>query len=124
MVPLNRQHGTVADRHVAGVVGDGRQVEHEVVRSERCRVDAIYRDRLAIAERDHRVAVGVVGRIGLDVTEVGEAGIADQIDLISGRIVVVDDVVVDRLRQYQQVGSRAAGQSTSPDKANMGEPAA
>ena len=30
-----RQHGAVADHHVAGVVGDRRLIEHEVVRGER-----------------------------------------------------------------------------------------
>ena len=77
-----RQDRAVADHHVAGILRDRRLIEHEVVCGERSGIDPIQRDRLAIGERDHRVAGSVVGRMRLDVAEAGEVGIADQIDLI------------------------------------------
>ena len=69
IVPANGSMAPSADRHVAGVLGDRRQIEHEVVCAKRCRIDAVYRDRLAVAERDHRIAIRVIDQVGLDVGE-------------------------------------------------------
>ena len=77
-----RQDRTVADHHVAGILRDRRLIEDKVVCGERRGIDPVQRDRLAIGERDHRVAGSVVDRVRLDVAEAGEVGIADQIDLI------------------------------------------
>jgi hypothetical protein len=43
-------------------------------------IDAAQRDRLPVAQCDHRIAVGVVGQIGLDVAKAAGVGKADQID--------------------------------------------
>ncbi len=85
-----RQQGAVADRHRAAVGRHRVLVELEVVGRERGRRHAIDRDRLAVAQGQNRVAVGVVGQVGLHVGEAGKAGIADEVDLIAGRIEVMD----------------------------------
>ena len=59
-----RQHRAVADRHGAGVLDDRSLVEHEVVRAERGRMDAVQRDRFAGADSDHRIATGIIGIFG------------------------------------------------------------
>ena len=105
-----RQDRAVADHHVAGILRDRRLIEHEVARGERSGIDPVQRDRLAIGERDHRVAGSVVGHMRLDVAEAGEVGIADQIDLIRGSVEAIDHVMPDRLREHEQVVAARAGQ--------------
>ena len=85
-------------------------IKDEVGCGERSRIDPMQRDRLTVAEGDYRVAVGIVGGVGLDVAEAGEASIADEIDLIVDGIVVVDRVVTDRLREHELIVAAGAGQ--------------
>ena len=110
IVPAERQHRAVAHRHGAGVVDDRRLIEHEVARGERRRIDAVQRNRLAGAERDHRVAVAVPGNMVRKVAEAGNAGKARQVDFVGRDVEIVDRVVADRLREDEEVVAAGAGQ--------------
>ena len=90
MMPLS---GSMAPSLIvmdARVVRDRRLIKHEVARGERSRIDAMQGDRLAVAKGDHRVAAGIVGQIGLDVTEARNAGKADEVDFVGRGIEIVD----------------------------------
>ena len=67
-----RQHGIIAQHNVADVVGDRGLIEHEVASGERCCIDAVQRDRLAVAKCDHRIAVCTIGQMHFDVAETGD----------------------------------------------------
>ena len=72
-------------------------------------VNARHRDGRAVAQCNHRVAVGVVRHVRLDVAEARDAGEADEVDLVGGEVEIVQRVVADRLREHEQVvtgGSR------------------
>src|SRR5262249_22525298 len=94
---------------VAGLFNTGL-IEYEVARGERRRGDAEERDRLAGAQRDHRVAGIVLGQMALHVIEVVKACIADQIDLVFAGIEAIDRVVSDRLCEDEEVRTTRAGQ--------------
>ncbi len=64
---------------------------------------ALQFDRLSVSQRDHRIAVGVVCQMRLDVGEAREPGVADQINLIVRSIEAVDRVVADRLCEHELV---------------------
>ncbi len=62
---------------------------------------ALQFDRLSVSERDHRIAVGVVCQMRLDIREARETGVADQVKLIVSSIEAVNRVVTDRLREHE-----------------------
>ncbi len=87
--------------------------------------DALDRDRLAVGERDHRIAGGIVGEMRLHIGEACQAGVADQVDLVRGGVEVVHHVVADRLREDERSSAPAEPVSvSSPDQAKIGEPGA
>ena len=96
-----RQDRPVADGHGAAIDGYRLEVELEVGGAEVSRVHAKQRDRRAGGQRNHRVAVGVVG--DRELAELRDAK-TDEIDLVGGRVEVVNGVVRDRLRKDQRVG--------------------
>src|SRR5438552_1640782 len=67
---VQRQQGTVADYHTVRVVHNSSLVEHKITRSKRGGMNSIKRDRFTVAECDHCIAVGVIGRICLKGTSV------------------------------------------------------
>ena len=71
---------------------------------------ALQFDRLSVSERDHRIAVGVVCQMRLDISEARETGVADQVKLIVSSIEAVDRVMSDRLRENKEVLTTRAGQ--------------
>ena len=105
-----RQHGAVADHHVAGVVGDRHLIEYEIAGAKKCCIDADERDRLAVAERDHRIALCIVGQTGLDIAEACDASKSDQIDGVGRDVEIVDGVVADRLGEDEQIVRAGPGE--------------
>ena len=82
-------------------------------------------DRLAIGKREHRIAVAVVRQMRLNVGEAGEAGVADEVDLVGRDVEAVD-------RRRAPIGWEKTNMSSplepvrwsSPDQAKIGEPGA
>ena len=71
---------------------------------------ALQFDRLSVSQRDHRIAVGVLRQMRLDIGEARETGVADQVNLIVSSFEAVDRVVSDRLRKNKEVVTTRAGE--------------
>ena len=50
-----------SDRHRAAVLDCRGLIEYEVARGQRAGIHAVQRDRLAGADRDHRIAIAIAG---------------------------------------------------------------
>src|SRR5258705_13676230 len=92
-------HGPIADRHRSGVVEHRRLIENEVILRQRRRMNSLQLDRLSVSQSDHRIAVGVIRQVRLDIREARKTGVADQVKLILRNIEAVNRVVTDRLRE-------------------------
>ena len=61
----HRKQRAIVDRHRAGIRPGRSLIELEVVGCQGRGVHALQRDRLAIGQRDHGIAVAVVGQMAL-----------------------------------------------------------
>ncbi len=105
-----RQHGAVADGHGPGIVKHRRLIEREIASRQHSGVHTLNRNRLAVTQRDHRVAGAVFAQMRDNIGEALESGIADEIDLVLSDIEAVDDVVADRLREYELIRAARTGE--------------
>jgi hypothetical protein len=98
---------------MSGVLNDGRLIEHKVCRGQRSRINVVQRDRLAGANRSHRVAVAIVGNNAFYIAETCSVGEAHQVDFVRRNIEIVDRVVADRLREDELVVPARASERVS-----------
>ncbi|MND89221.1 hypothetical protein D3C80_812710 [compost metagenome] len=96
-----RHDGPVIYGEGTAVAGHRIDVELEVRLAEQRPIDLLDRDALALANADHRIAIGVIAY--LHVCHAGDAGKADQIQPVGGHVEVVDDVVADGLGEHELI---------------------
>ena len=101
--PAQREVSAVTDLHRARVPGDRRLIEYKVVRRNRCGVNPKNRYRFAVAQRDHGIAVGVVGDIAGMSAKPRDIVETDQVDLVQCGVEIIDDVMADRLTEDEEV---------------------
>src|SRR4051812_16092257 len=81
-----RQHSIVGDDNAIRVAQNGIEVEQKIIRREALWAHAIKDNRLALRNRDHRIAIAILGEAGLNVDETRETVKSNHIDLIMREI--------------------------------------
>ena len=105
-----RQHSIIADNDAIRVAHDEIEVEDEIIRREALWLHAIKGNRLALRNRDHRIAIAILREASLNVDEAREIVKSNQIDPIVRDIEAVDRVVAYWLRQRKHVIAARAAQ--------------
>ena len=70
--------------------------------------------RLSGSERDYRVAIGIVGDLGLHVAKAASVCKPDEIDRIGGSIEIVDYVIADQMIEHERIAPLRTGERVGP----------
>src|SRR2546421_10807076 len=98
-----RPHSIVADDNAIRVAHHRIEIEGEIIRRETLWAHAVKRNRLSLPNRDHRIAIAILGEASLNGNEARQTAKSNQIDLIVRDFEAVDRVVAYWVRQHKYV---------------------